>query len=277
MVDSLPRLTHLPGQPYQEPNSNPVIGLSRIWSSAFAALLAVPIILACEPHPLTVTSIPAARLHFTVNINDQYAATPQVLIHAQVSLPGESRAIVATTSHTLTCNGVSVIAGAEITGSAMVPRQPPGGTYTFIYTDEHGQRTTQAVPVPPGQFAVDSPSANSSVPIPGTSASRNVSPALVIRFTTPSTLAGASATAQASVVCDRTYQVACGGILGPTVPATGLYTLADQEPNGFASFTPGPGEVSVIFAMAWSIPASGFAAAQVQWHDLRIIPINWTR
>lgn len=73
----------------------------------------------------------------------------------------------------LTCNGVLVrrpdtnAQGYGFPeGTVTVPRQPPGGRYIFVYTDERGRQTTVVVPAPLMDFAITSLAASARVPIP---------------------------------------------------------------------------------------------------------------
>jgi hypothetical protein len=76
----------------------------------------------------------------------------------------------------LTCNGVTipeVDSGRSIdppTRAVTVPRQPPGGAYTFVYTVETGHQTTVVVPAPQVDLGVTQPVANARTLIPQTPA-----------------------------------------------------------------------------------------------------------
>src|SRR5262249_10947475 len=45
-------------------------------------------------------------------------------------------------------------------------RQPPGGSYHLVYTDEHGATTSGVIPVPTGHFALRSPSQGATMLVP---------------------------------------------------------------------------------------------------------------
>jgi hypothetical protein len=93
------------------------------------------------------------------------------VIHVSVSMGDYS--VIFGAGQRLTCNGVFVTQPdtrttviGTLAGTVTVPRQPPGGRYTFVYTDERGRQTTAVVPAPRVDFAITSPAAGARVPIP---------------------------------------------------------------------------------------------------------------
>ncbi len=116
--------------------------------------------------PPPVTHLPAAQLRLMIQINGQYSDEPavQTLIHVYEAQSGQEVSLANKTR--LTCNGSDVKYSYPNNANPTCPRQPPGGAYRFMYTDENGALTTVVVPVPAGQYAILSPRAGSTVHIP---------------------------------------------------------------------------------------------------------------
>lgn len=300
-----------------------------MWRGLCAALIAIPVVLACGATPTIVTQAPASAVSVNVVIRDQYAATPQIQVAAFVHVAGHAGLYNLSTAHTLTCDGVplpltSAINPTEVAHfeaiSALVPRQPPGSAYIFVYTDEHRQRTSLAVPVPRGTFAVTAPTEGASIKVPqqptfaatptiaGTPNTGNLDstsvvstpmtptpadqkrdpsqvsqPPVLIHYTMPVIPANASATFQATAMCNGVGGGICGDIRGPIVDATGLYALTDMgETIGYgfeeiSQYVPNSGSLMVTFAMEWRLPPNGFDDASVNFTETRTIPVVWTR
>lgn len=152
-------------------------GRTGVAASLLIALLAVPIILACGNLPQKLTTAPASSLRLEITIHDSLelqqhnpaAPNPWVVVDVAVTLAGPQPrygGILLSGPHALTCNGVPMLYGNSSSGEERITRQSPGGSYTFVYTDEHGQRTTIAVRVPTGAFAVTAPAAGATITLP---------------------------------------------------------------------------------------------------------------
>lgn len=131
----------------------------------FVALVAIPLILACGVGLLSVAQAPARDLTLNIRISDQGAASGKVWVMVAYTVMGYSGRVQLSSAHTLTCNGVPIGLNA-FSSNAQVPRQPAGGAYVFVYTDEQGRRTGLTVPVAPGQFAITTPAEGAHVTLP---------------------------------------------------------------------------------------------------------------
>jgi hypothetical protein len=154
-----------------------------------AALLAVTSGLPlanCGASPPPVTNKPVADLQLVVSIYNQYVRLDDTSkVNLQVTL-------VDAETHT----AVSPPKGARITcnGADVTPTRPPptfspcparvSGSYTVVYTDQHGAATTVQVPVPTGPFAILSPRPRDTVAIP--------TDTLLIYFVSPTVPSGGS-------------------------------------------------------------------------------------
>jgi hypothetical protein len=131
--------------------------------------------------PLPVTHRPASQLRLTVQITSQYSDRPDVVVLVRFfEGPAASDEVAIAQGAHVTCNGkdMTPTSQAQQLVGASCPRQPPGGAYQITYTDEHGAAATVVVPVPSGSFAILSPRAGSTVPIPTTGP-------LKLRYTIP--------------------------------------------------------------------------------------------
>lgn len=119
--------------------------------------------------PLPVTHLPATKLRLAIRISGQFgdqSDKPNVYGRI-VLLDGTTGAAVTIPDNALlTCNGSEVEQSVDGRMYFGCPRQPPGGSYRFTFTDERGAKTTVSVPVPTGAFALFSPRPGSAVPIP---------------------------------------------------------------------------------------------------------------
>lgn len=332
-------------------------GQRSVGAALLIALLAIPIILACGITPRAITTAPARDISLTITINGQHATFPStasssVLVHVSFMVAGYRGSVILSPSHSLTCNGVPLNLTTGV--GAPVPRQPPGGAYTFIYTDEQGRQTTLVVAVPSGSFAITSPATGATIALPRqpnlgpaptaptgtafTQGSANPAslvaleatpapaatltppqtaptpapnatptppatqlpsgtptpvgqvrppqlvsqPPILIRYTVPTLPTNGAATFQARARCGLSSgpPTCAGDVFGPTLTASGAYTLTDADvaPGyGFEAFVPGPGELDAQFMMTWMVPASGFNGARVMFYENATVPITWTR
>ncbi|HEX5439720.1 MAG TPA: hypothetical protein VFW76_02475, partial [Ktedonobacterales bacterium] len=143
----------------------------------------------------------------------------------------------------LTCNGKDVKPHTTNLVPPTCPRQPPGGAYHIVYTDEHGAKSTVVIPVLAGPFAILSPQDGAAVPIP-------TNGTLPVRFTIPTAPAnGSVAIDVVTVACSVSDAQPCGevdAILQPAAPATpgqgrGPAAIAPLS-EGVGNATPPPGK-----------------------------------
>jgi len=176
--------------------------------------------------------------------------------------------------------------------AVQVPRQPPGGEYDFVYTDERGQKTRFSLPAPDATLAVTAPTPGQTVPIPtgpravptaippGPGAPDLVNSPLTIRYTAPTFPAGATAAVTGEAVCGDLFGPgdACGRVTGALAPATGTYSLTDATTGygyGFETFQPGPGSVWIDLIAHWTPAPAGFAGLRVGLHATVYSSITW--
>jgi hypothetical protein len=242
------------------------------------------ILLACGAAPNTVATAPASTMSLSIWIDNQLIPdSTGTTVSIYVTFSNASVGFALSGKQTLTCNGVKLPSGAV---RWSVPRQPPGGVYTFVYTDERGYQTTLIVPVPRGTFQVLSPMPNAAVPIPmhtrytpPASATPGPRPpesvnALSIHYLFPLLPQNATATMSAYASSSN------GNVFGAEEPATGTYLLSDAGTpygQGFEAFPPGPGVITLKASIDWKPPASGFHTVQVVYRANLAYPITWTK
>ncbi len=134
------------------------------------SFLAALIVMACGATPVLLTTAPAGDLQLSIRLTGAFTTTDgPVELRVTIQDPSKGGFVALNGGQRLTCEGVSDPNDEDHpwTGAVfLVPRQPPGGAYTCVYTDEHGQRTTLTLPVPSGRVAFVSPAAGARVPIP---------------------------------------------------------------------------------------------------------------
>jgi len=134
--------------------------LLAIWGCGFGGLHGAA--------TLPVTHRPASELRLTIQITGQYSDQPSVGVLVRMFEGTTSNEVAVPPGARLTCNGSDMTPRSpvlQLVGFSC-PRQPPGGSYQITYTDEHGVPSTVAVLVPLGTFAIVSPLAGATVPIP---------------------------------------------------------------------------------------------------------------
>jgi len=219
-------------------------------------------------------------MNLSIGIDGQFAPDSAVTtVFVSVTFSNASEGFVLSGKQSLTCNGVKVPSGA-------VPRQPPGGAYTFVYTDEQGHQTTLIVPVPQGTFQALSPTPHASVPIPmntrhtppasATPGPRSPEFTNVLSIHYRFLLLPQNATATMSAYASFPN----GAVFGTEEPATGTYLLSDAGTpygQGFEAFPPGPGLITLKASIDWTPPASGFHTVQVVYGATLVYAITWTK
>jgi hypothetical protein len=115
--------------------------------------------------PPPVTHLPASQLHVDIQIFGQYDNASDVMVTVIVREAAHSGAVSLSDKASLTCNGNNITPRFPST-TRPCPRQPEGGVYRIVYTDEHGGTSTVVVPVPVGVLAIISPRDGTTVRIP---------------------------------------------------------------------------------------------------------------
>jgi hypothetical protein len=280
-----------------------------------AAVLAGAVALACGATPLFVTTAPAADLELHVEILGLYGP-PQDQVHLSVTIedPSKHSLVALTTSHRLTCDGVTNPNQAVQpwwAASFVVPRVAPGGAYTCVYTDERGRHTTATIDIPPTPFAIIAPSAGAAVPLPGWLApqatvtatadaartGQTIVQPLLIRYDFPSPPGYTPPSPSKSFVppAQGPYALVSGGagcgpvlystmLYPPVSPygqaATGAYALIGppHPPVFYCALMPplpAPGFIYLTLSTRWTAPAGAFRGIQVATRDYTVIPITW--
>jgi hypothetical protein len=259
-----------------------------------AALVAV--ILACGVSPI-LNQAPASALSLGISFQD---VTPPGTVSLAVSFGDGKQSVRLSGKQRLSCDGVDLIprtsAKPLLIATGVVTRQPPGGTYMCIYTDENGKRTTFYVPEPTGQLAITSPRAGAKVPIPwrsespwylATPAATPEAPVLHSPFAVAYTLPDRPAQQQtASIVatvegCASATDVATCGVVAEAreeYPAQdGTFRVSDDSPlpAGYDHLSPGPGQVSLAFRMSWQLAPQGFRSLDVDVEEQVTTAFTW--
>ena len=168
--------------------------------------------------PPPATHLLASQLRLAIQIGGQYeqystpggAPTVQIAVRvfegtntSEVSLPDKAA---------LTCNGTDIKRNSN-GFSPPCPRQPPGGAYRLVYTDEHGAKTTVVIPVLTGTFAILSPQDGATVPIP-------TNGTLPVHFTIPTApVNGSVAVDDVTAACSVSDAQPCGSVYANLQPA----------------------------------------------------------
>lgn len=245
--------------------------------------------------PPPVTHLPASQLRLAIQITSQYAnysatSNPNAYINigvfdatnAEFSLPENAQ---------IRCNGKAITRSSPTPGNNLsfsCPRQQPGGTYRIAYTDEHGATTTITVPVPTGTFAILSPRAGASVPIP-------TNGAFTVRYTLPTPPPnGSVAVDNVTVACNVSPPEPCGAVYGnlqpsaaptPTFPEPSPTVVVTQQGDtgtvvltgDYSQFRPAKGILSLSVEAHVTPDQGDFAAVSVIYSDMLQSYFTWTR
>jgi hypothetical protein len=248
-------------------------------------------------------------LYVYVSLQRALAPGPYTLVSVQMA-NRDGVGLVLTGREAVTVNGVAVpLQGKGAARATLIGRVAPGaGSYTLIYTDGQGRRTTVHIPGPQQEFAVLQPTPGEhlalpalatapAVPTPGpTLQPRPPSLAhlpLTVRTTLPFLPTPPSADAHAKL---EHYSIAASA-LGPCAPGwsrcqpvitqagegapfpTGTVTIDDRAApwgDGFETLAPGTGEVEATVSATWTLDDVGFAQFSAQYFDLVNVPVLWT-
>jgi hypothetical protein len=193
--------------------------------------------------PPPATHLPASQLRLEFHILAQYGNLSYVSMEIHIIEVANSKQVSLPDSASLTCNGADIKPPTKVLVPPVCSRQPPGGVYRIVYTDEHGAKTTVVIPVLTGTFAILSPQTGATVPIP-------TNGVLPVRFTTPTAPAnGSVAIDDVTAACSVSDAQPCGAvdaILRPTMTATpgqglGVFVVAPLAAN-VGNATPQPGK-----------------------------------
>lgn len=269
------------------------------------ALVAALLTLACGATPYFLTVAPAGTLVIDVSVAGQWgdvASSSDVTLRVRIT--DQAHGFIAFRGgQSFVCDGVLGPAPRLDIGGLAVPRQPPGGAYRCVYTDERGRRTTLAVPVPTGNLAITAPKPGARVPAPYANpaeptATGPVAPApptapptasafppptatlipnttpLFITYTVPELPPGARGTASAEGDCYG----GCFAVYGTDQPLTGTYALfgpGTSSTGGYTVSEPQAGRIVLSVSIAWNLAGSGFAAVHVTDVDHFEVPVTW--
>src|SRR5437868_2564870 len=123
---------------------------TRRLRSLLFALLFVPVLLACGSTSIRVTQLdtaPAAALRLDVYFTGALVPGDNVKLNVAAHDSNDSN-VSFTGSQGITVSGVSIprIHDQTFPNIASIPQQPRGGSYTLVYTDEHGQKSSLTIP-----------------------------------------------------------------------------------------------------------------------------------
>ncbi len=228
---------------------------------------------ACGSTP-AVTHKAAPQLRLEITFTAQYTGnTDIVLVNVKLYDNETNQLVFAPADAHLTCEGADVTPDyRKILWEC--PRQPAGGAYHFVYTDEHGTATSAVIPVPKGTVALLAPRPGDKVVIPANNT-------LDIRYRTPIPPSGSVSVDEVRALCGDTTRSPCSDVTfgqpfktGTTVPGgDGVFQLTGD----FSSIQPGEGSVDITVGVHVSPSQNGFARVDVTFTDSVAAPITWTR
>jgi hypothetical protein len=254
--------------------------LGMLASSSFLVLFMT----LCAPPPFTQAA--ADTLDITLQVVHQYVLdTPEVGLNLTFEKQGDAGASPGE-NLSMACNGVTF---PHLRGNfllqILVPRQPAGGAYTCVYTDEKGTRTPFTIPIPAGTLAMTSPKAHDTVPIPRSATPSPDAPptpgtvpssagsTLTVHYTAPTIPAGASAVIVAGV---DSGSVSIAGVANTVTDTIDISDANLPSGSGFQAMTPGmAGKISLSLDFSWSPSTEAFHQIKIRYTDLLSIPITW--
>ncbi len=260
--------------------------------------LAVAIFMACgHATPLPVVDhAPASALSLAISFDDNNLVSDSwVMLTVDVFSGG--RQVDLSSKQQLACNGVTFSQSSPYGGrSVKVNRQPPGGSYAFVYTDEQGRTTSFRVPAI-GRLVLTSPPPGAALPIPppvtpgptptlstlpeGTRSPDLAHRPLTVRYAVPSLPPYSVGYVSMDAECaDSRMHYGCGLVQGrTTVPAaTGTYSISDASiaySYGFETFVPGTGYIRSHLQVTWW-QVTDFLQVKVAYSSYSDSPVVWT-
>ncbi|HEX5440251.1 MAG TPA: hypothetical protein VFW76_05165 [Ktedonobacterales bacterium] len=219
----------------------------------------------------TITHQSATQLRLGITIIAQYTGNTDVVLF-ETTLFDNNRPVLPPDNAYLTCEGADATPGNQ-TAMRECPRQPAGGAYRIVYTDEHGVATSAVIPIPKGTVALLTPRPGDTLAIP-------VNNTLAIRYTAPVPPPNGSVTIdEMRAVCGEITSPPCGEVL--FAPHTAEVARGGdsvfQLTGDFSSFRPGEGMVDMTVGTHTQASQSGFAGVDVTFTDSVAAPITWTR
>lgn len=219
----------------------------------------------------------AAHLRLAITFTAQYTGnTDTALVDVRIYDTTNNQLVFAPTNAHLTCEGADVKPDYQ-RFMRECPRQPAGGAYHFVYTDERGVVTTVVIPVPRGTVALLAPRPDDRVAIPANNA-------LAIRYRVPTAGPDGSVTmdeVRALALCGETAAPPCGEVTFGKPFTTGEAVIGGdgvfQLRGDFSSFQPKPGMVDMTISVHVSPSQSGFARVDATFTDSVAAPITWKR
>ncbi len=254
--------------------------------AVLASCFGLTLMLSCYKAP-TISQASASDLSVLIQILDHTPTASKAKISVGFSKGDQVVALSGNLS--MACEGV-VFPPVQVGSSQSlitVPRQPDGGVYHCIYTDENGKKTSLAIPTPQGKGQIISPAPGATVHLTeplynSTSKSRPAGQvtAVTIRYTLPTPPAGARALARAVAYCGPAYD--CVAVSGDEVPATGTYVLTDAHlpyGSGFETFPIGwHSEILLFLRFEWFPSATGFQKVHVIYAGAPLVTdVTWSR
>jgi hypothetical protein len=263
--------------------------------------LAAAVFLACgqiKPPP-ELDHAPASALTLAMVFDDgprlngsQFVTMP---VELTVSTFSGGHAVTLTSKQKLTVNGVMLSNPAWGEMAAPLDRQPAGGSYDFVYTDEQGHTTTFSVPAiapltlispaPGAAAAIPRPVALIPTPTPGIPPPGDRTPdldhvPLLVQYAVPSLPPGAEGIVSMDAQCATSGRPdGCGQVLGRVrEPATGTYAISDASSAysyGFETFVPGPGYIRTTLQVTWE-PVTALQSVKITYNSYTESPIMWT-
>ncbi len=279
------------------------IGVPRLYLYPLLSFCFVFVLmLACNSVP-RISQASASDLSFSITVLGQYSfanSEPASMIEIFATVQNDGQYGYLGNNLSLACNGRAFDwFSSSPDGAVALPRQPAGGAYQCLYTDQNGKKTPIIVPIPQEKLQIISPAAGAAVPIPAQdthmptsgllpTATPARSPgqvsALIIHYTPPvlpADAAGGWAKVKAAAGC-KPVTPAPVWVRGDSAAATGMYVLTDASipiGSGFDAFTPdsvpNSGIIEVDTAFSWLLPAGGFHAVRIEYDDTLINKVTW--
>lgn len=189
--------------------------------------------------PPAVVDEPASNLTVKITVIDIDPTPADSEVAMIVQFFSGGRYVQLASNATVSCNGVNLPLGG-LGYSERVPLVAPGGMYRFVHS-RNGVNTQVNVTVPP-RPVVTSPTAGATVPI-----SNNMT----------ITYVADGGTGMSAGAGDGSTGISSGSAVPPD---NGTFT-------GFnvSALHPGPGSVSITREFVFSVPGTGFSAAEVTY------------
>lgn len=260
----------------------------RLIAAVICAMIAL---LACSsPQVTSLSTAPAGQLRLMLSFTHLLTPAAQVIVDVTMSDAHNARLILSGNQH-LTVNGQEADFSLIRLGGAYrftVPRQPDGGEYTIVYTDERGQQTSVVVPAPQRNLTLTAPAAHSQIPIPASGERlmlRYMAPGLFPPTAqlahSPNTEMSAGAEGPCRVARPdgiSATALSCINVSSAQADESGSAMISDTEglpEYGFGNLAPGAGELYVREDVYGELPSTGFISVLLSVTEVVSIPITW--